>query len=92
MIDYNNGDISCLIKSNSDEFKEMVERISKAIRFDHNKIVPMDIELNCDCGSKHMIEFEHYYDEDGRVEEYSTKCAICGKLLGHWAFGEWIEW
>ena len=50
--------------------------------------------LKCTCGSKDLEDCnEDYLDGLGSVVlEYDCRCKKCGKILNHWAYGQWQIW
>lgn len=42
------------------------------------------------CGSKNLRD-DNFYKEEYYVVEYDKICNCCGKKLGHWAYGSWID-
>lgn len=48
--------------------------------------------LKCTCGSTDLEECNQDYlnaPYKNTVLEFDCKCKKCGKLLGHWAYGNW---
>lgn len=50
--------------------------------------------LKCTCGCKELESCnEDYLDGLGSVLlEYDYRCKKCGKILNHWAYGNWQVW
>lgn len=42
------------------------------------------------CLHEHTEKYDRYYEE-GQVIEYALRCVTCGKHLGRWSYGSWME-
>ena len=69
----------------------MVDDFRKYIQdsIDKGYINEVGKPLKCEnCESTKFIEFDTFAGPVG-VEEYKLKCSGCGKVVGHWAYGNW---
>jgi hypothetical protein len=47
--------------------------------------------LKCTCGSKELEECNQDY-LGSILLEFDCRCKKCGKILNHWAYGQWEIW
>ena len=48
--------------------------------------------IKCPYCKSTKLEDCNVYRMEYVVLEYDTKCAKCGKVLGHWNYGHWDLW
>lgn len=49
--------------------------------------------LKCTCGNKELEGCNcDYLDGRNIVLEFDCRCKKCGKILNHWAYGNWQIW
>lgn len=47
--------------------------------------------IKCTCGSKELEDCNQDY-LDSILLEFDCRCKKCGKILNHWAYGNWQIW
>lgn len=71
------------------DYKSYTEYLNKL--FEDGYIAKNGEPLKCEfCDSKELEDFNENYSDYGIVE-YSVKCEECGKVLAHWAYGDWYK-